>query len=280
MRTCAALCVVVAAVAAVAEGDRAAHVSFSHGHRFHKQAKPLRHHHRRKLSSSSSHPASYNPLPPLTTDVTLVPSEAEPGYDVTQPSVVAPTPALTLPPATTATYRHHDPLAKPPACSHNTTKDWCIEDSLYPLHEVQKAVTKHLTKVQALYADVAGLNTLASVAGRPQSLQEETYLCKASVAYVKPLRAVNAAGRWRIVVNGARAGYDELTQTQRLEECEAPLQTCPLLPLCLSSRCLQQTSVQRLLVWDPSDPYFPFAIDVFPLPSACSCQVDQYIASH
>ena len=35
-----------------------------------------------------------------------------------------------------------------------------------------------------------------------------------TTGYLMPLRAINTAGKWRIVVNGVKAHYETLTQVQ------------------------------------------------------------------
>ena len=35
-------------------------------------------------------------------------------------------------------------------------------------------------------------------------LSQETYLCPSITGYITPLRALNTAGKWRIVVNGVK----------------------------------------------------------------------------
>ena len=93
-----------------------------------------------------------------------------------------------------------------------------------------------------------------------------------------PLRAINTAGKWRIVVNGVKAHYETLTQVQRssktktklkirygqtkrktkvmvlskifsltlnifqtarVEECSTPGSPCPLVPACYDTSCVQ-----------------------------------------
>ena len=67
-------------------------------------------------------------------------------------------------------------------------------------------------------------NTDNSVDGLVE-LSQETYLCPSTAAYITPLRAVNTAGKWRIVVNGVKAHYETLTQTARVEQVEQILNT-------------------------------------------------------
>ena len=74
---------------------------------------------------------------------------------------------------------------------------------------------------------------------------DETYLCPSSSSYVMPLRAVNTAGRWRIVVNGVKAHYETLSQTVRVEVCNTEGQKCPLVPECYGTKCLQKSLYHR-----------------------------------
>ena len=76
-------------------------------------------------------------------------------------------------------------------------------------------------------------------------LSQETYLCPSLTGYVTPLRAVNTAGKWRIVVNGVKAHYETLTQTARLEECTGPGEACPLVPACYNTQCIQKNIYHR-----------------------------------
>merc|ERR1711892_1237065 len=108
---------------------------------------------------------------------------------------------------------HHD---GPPACSKNTTKTWCLEDADYPTYEISHAIEYNYAGVAALYKDVLA-NTENSV-DRLVELPQETYLCPSVTGYLMPLRAINTAGKWRIVVNGVKAHYETLTQTARVEE--------------------------------------------------------------
>ena len=76
-------------------------------------------------------------------------------------------------------------------------------------------------------------------------LSQETYLCPSLTGYVTPLRAVNTAGKWRIVVNGVKAHYETLTQTARIEECTGPGEACPLVPACYNTQCIQKNIYHR-----------------------------------
>jgi len=166
-----------------------------------------------------------------------------------------------------------------PACAANTTKPWCLEDEEYPTYEIKHAVDYHFSKVIDLYADVAEPDTELSVE-RPNTLEEETYLCPSETAYVKPLRAQNTDGKWRVIVNNIEAHYQTLTQTTRIEECLTSGEVCPLVPDCYESKCLQKSIYHRFLVYDPYDQYFPFAIETFKLPASCACLLGAFTIDH
>ncbi|XP_045118905.1 neurotrophin 1-like [Portunus trituberculatus] len=175
------------------------------------------------------------------------------------------------------TYGHHEPAE--PACAANTTKPWCLEDAEYPLYEIKHAAEYHYEKLLSLYADVADLSTELSVE-RPKTLDEETYLCPSATAYVRPLRAINTEGKWRVIVNNVDVHYETLTQTTRVEECLTAGDACPLVPECYESSCLQKSIYHRFLVYDPYDQYFPFAVETFKLPASCACLLGASTLDH
>ncbi|XP_068216683.1 neurotrophin 1-like [Palaemon carinicauda] len=161
-----------------------------------------------------------------------------------------------------------------PACAKNTTKSWCLEDADYPTSEIKQAATFHRNGVLALYQDVDV--TTGNSVDRPGTLEEETYLCPSDTKYVKPLRAVNVRGIWRIIVNNVDIFFKSIVQSVRIEECLTSGDACPLVPTCYDTQCLQKSIYHRFLVYDPFDYYFPFAVETFKLPASCACVIGSY----
>ncbi|XP_076059628.1 neurotrophin 1-like [Oratosquilla oratoria] len=161
-----------------------------------------------------------------------------------------------------------------PTCAQGSNATWCLEDEEYPASEIQAAFNHHYAKVVSLYADVADLNTALSVE-RPETLEEETYLCPSETAYIRPLRVLNDCG-WKIIVNNIKVNYQDFTQTTRVEECTTLGEACPLVPHCYETKCLQKSAYHRFLVYNQYDKYFPFEIRTFKLPTSCACFIDEF----
>ena len=153
-----------------------------------------------------------------------------------QPYHPAPAPHAAHPPAPP---QHEGP----PGCSLNTTAAWCLEDAEYPGAEISHAIEYNYAGVAALYKDVLA-NTDNSV-DRLVELSQETFLCPSTTSYLTPLRALNTAGKWRVVVNGVKAHYETLTQTARVEECSTAGEACPLVPHCYNTKCVQKNIYHR-----------------------------------
>ena len=177
-------------------------------------------------------------------------------------------------------YVHHKIPKKPeptiPACAANSSRPWCLEDAEYPTQEIQHAAEHSFHLLLPLYTDVANLNTDLSLSRPINTLQDETYLCPSSTSYVKPLRAVNTDGHWRIIVNNIELYKNTLTQTSRVEVCLTSGQPCPKIPDCIGSSCLEKSVYHRFLVYDEYDHHFPFAIESFALPASCACLLNAH----
>nr|CAH0105477.1 unnamed protein product [Daphnia galeata] len=186
-------------------------------------------------------------------------------------------------------YDYCDPR-KAPKCSNNGTDTYCLKDSEYPEKEVKYAIV-YDPLVLKKYADVGdqsadnladGLTSLAEEHFDYSNYEgkffekghwsgEEGYICPSDVIYGRPARAMNVEGEWRVIVQEiAWPGY---TQTQRFETCLFPGASCRTLAPCYGSKCLQKYVYQRMLSFDPCDPQKGIFIDIYKLPSTCSCHI-------
>ncbi|KAK7084712.1 Spaetzle [Halocaridina rubra] len=207
------------------------------------------------------------------------PAHPEPKYPARPPPAYHPEPAYHPKPVyhPEPSYKPHEPEI--PSCSELTNATYCLEDEEYPEYDIKHAIQYHLDDFNHLYADVADLDTELSVE-RPDTLEEETYLCPSEIAYIRPLRALNTDGKWRVIVNEIKLHYKTFTQTARVEDCLTSGEECPKVPMCYESKCLQKSIYHRFLVYDPYDKYFPFAIETFMLPASCACLLGAYTIDH
>ncbi|XP_063593243.1 neurotrophin 1-like [Penaeus indicus] len=191
-------------------------------------------------------------------------------------------------------YKHGycDPTVAP-SCATNSTLSYCLEDAEYPEYEIKGAISAdHLFAKK--YADIADQSaddlvdmvtkeqeeafdysyyTGASTGDSPYDATHwggpEGYICPSDVVYAMPKRAQNVEGKWRVIVNDVHY----YTQTARLETCLFPEAACRALAPCYQSHCTQKSVYHRLLSYDPCDPYKGLFIDIYKLPSACSCHL-------
>jgi len=195
-------------------------------------------------------------------------------------------------PAPKYEHAYCDPTAAP-ACNANSTLSYCLEDDEYPTYEIKGAISAdHLFAKK--YADVADQSaddlvdmvtkdqeeafdysyyTGASTGDSPYDVTHwagpEGYICPSDVVYATPKRAQNVEGKWRVIVNDVHY----YSQTARLETCLFPEAACRALAPCYQSHCTQKSVYHRLLSFDPCDPYKGLFIDIYKLPSACSCHI-------
>ncbi|XP_053633967.1 uncharacterized protein [Cherax quadricarinatus] len=207
-----------------------------------------------------------------------------------------PTPSYGPPPAygPQPSYKpaYCDPT-KPPSCAAGSHLPYCLDDPEYPEYDIKNAITAdHLFAKK--YADVADQSaddlveyvtkkqeegfdysyyTGASTGKSPYDITHwagpQGYICPSHVAYARPRRAQNVEGQWRVIVNDVHY----YTQTARLETCLYPNAACRALAPCYKSSCVQKYVYHRLLSFDPCDHYKGLFIDIYKLPSACSCHI-------
>ncbi|EDW58239.2 neurotrophin 1 [Drosophila virilis] len=93
-------------------------------------------------------------------------------------------------------------------------------------------------------------------------------MCQSVVRYARPQKAKAASGEWKFIVNTGQH-----TQTLRLEKCSNPGESCSYLAQTYRSHCAQVYNYHRLLSWDKVR---GLHVDIFKVPTCCSCQVDGY----
>lgn len=205
------------------------------------------------------------------------PSYGKPAYPASYPSYPAAYP------------KYCDPKAAP-KCAENSTLSYCLDDIEYPVYEVKYAID-YDPLVLKKYADVAKQSADDLVDGITKVQEEkfdysfyngkqfdqgnwvggEGFICPSDVKYARPLRAKNADGEWRVIVQDN--AWPTYTQTQRVETCLFPEAACRTLAPCHHSKCLQKYVYHRMLSFDPCDSYKGVFIDTYKLPSACSCHI-------
>ena len=98
---------------------------------------------------------------------------------------------------------------------------------------------------------------------------DEGYICPSDVLYARPVRARNVDGEWRVIVQNV----NYYTQTQRIESCLFTGASCRTIAPCYRSKCVQKHIYHRMLSFDPCDAKKGLFIDIYKLPSACSCHI-------
>ncbi|XP_055951647.1 myb-like protein AA isoform X2 [Argiope bruennichi] len=191
---------------------------------------------------------------------------------------------------------YHEP--ETPACARYNNLTYCLQDTEYPKDDIKRAIEKNRHPLDHFLIDISASSdviddSLNKVFENSVPLQStsvsysyegkaispskgevnNTAGCISNVQYAKPLRAINTAGLWKIIVNvefeETGANY---TQTVRIEECSHTtgyVATCGTETI---SACLQQYKLYRLLAWEPNRGFY---IDAFLLPISCFCGSQQ-----
>ncbi|XP_022249108.1 uncharacterized protein LOC106461308 [Limulus polyphemus] len=189
-----------------------------------------------------------------------------------------------------------------PECA-KTSSMYCLDDSEYPSEVIRYAIDKERHVLNRLLAEIKhqstppfldgltekdekyiyehhhyappnGTDYLTSLTNnqyKEDGYKNRGYICPSEIDYARPLRALNAFGQWKLILNLDTPYKDKtFTQTVLLEKCMSPGAPCSFLDDSYSSRCLQKYNYQRLLAWTYEN---GFHIDSFRLPVSCSCHV-------
>ncbi|KAL7642305.1 UNVERIFIED_CONTAM: hypothetical protein RMT77_006866 [Armadillidium vulgare] len=160
-----------------------------------------------------------------------------------------------------------------PSCALNGL--YCLYDNTYPRDEVNTIINRHYNDVRSLYSTLNRISAedLLSFDNRTHRYRESGhFVCESKVEYVRPGWARNLRGEWLAIIN-----TDLFPQVVRVEECKYANRRCEYLPPCYKSSCLQRYSFEKLLCVDPRSPDGRPIVDIFEIPNACSCFVENFI---
>ncbi|XP_016977183.2 neurotrophin 1 isoform X1 [Drosophila rhopaloa] len=174
----------------------------------------------------------------------------------------------------------HKPVVAP---SHKKcerfTSNMCIRTEDYPLEQIMGSIRRHKNAMSALLAEFYDkpnnnlefgdeFDDFSLSKKRREDEGSAGGMCQSVVRYARPQKAKSASGEWKYIVNTGQH-----TQTLRLEKCSNPGESCSYLAQTYRSHCSQVYNYHRLLSWDKVR---GLHVDIFKVPTCCSCQVDGY----
>ncbi|KAH8242056.1 hypothetical protein KR026_000193 [Drosophila bipectinata] len=174
----------------------------------------------------------------------------------------------------------HKPVVSPPhkKCERFTSS-MCIRTDDYPLEQIMGSIRRHKNAMSALLAEFYDrpnnnlefgdeFDDFSLSKKRREDEGSAGGMCQSVVRYARPQKAKSASGEWKYIVNTGQH-----TQTLRLEKCSNPGESCSYLAQTYRSHCSQVYNYHRLLSWDKVR---GLHVDIFKVPTCCSCQVDGY----
>uniref|UniRef100_A0A1A9W4R8 Uncharacterized protein n=1 Tax=Glossina brevipalpis TaxID=37001 RepID=A0A1A9W4R8_9MUSC len=167
----------------------------------------------------------------------------------------------------------------PPRNCERFTASMCIKTDDYPIDQIMGSIRRHRNAMVALLAEY---NEKWNSIDTGEDFDDYTFtkrrredentpgggMCQSIVRYARPQKARSASGEWKYIVNTGQH-----TQTLRLEKCSNPQESCSYLNQNYRSHCSQVYNYHRLLSWDKNR---GLHVDIFKVPTCCSCQVDGY----
>ncbi|KAI9559268.1 hypothetical protein GHT06_016057 [Daphnia sinensis] len=151
----------------------------------------------------------------------------------------------------------------------------CAVDESYPIDFVASVVANHLPLVEQLHSILYRYpaEKLILLENATDSYRVKgNFACETDVVWLKLGWAHDVTGRNLLVVNTPR-----YPQIHRLETCRYADKHCEYLPPCYRSRCQQRYTHKHLIVIDPAKLSAGPYVDILPLPSSCSCFVENFV---
>ncbi|CAG0884096.1 unnamed protein product [Darwinula stevensoni] len=162
------------------------------------------------------------------------------------------------------------PLNPQPPCAKDGSP-YCLYDQEYPYDHVMETLSIYGNEVEDMYHQIHHYTY-------DDFLKHDNYthayrhgghfICESEVSYIRPGWARNFRGNWVAVLN-----TDRFPQSIRIETCKYPESRCDYIPPCFVSSCRQRYTYVKLMCLNPYDPSERPALDVFRVPSDCSCFV-------
>ncbi|XP_062133456.1 neurotrophin 1 isoform X1 [Drosophila sulfurigaster albostrigata] len=173
----------------------------------------------------------------------------------------------------------HNPVVVSHKKCERFTNNMCIRADDYPLEQIMGSIRRHKNAMSALLAEFYDKPNNNLEFGdefddylvnkkRREDEGSAGGMCQSVVRYARPQKAKAASGEWKYIVNTGQH-----TQTLRLEKCSNPGESCSYLAQSYRSHCSQVYNYHRLLSWDKVR---GLHVDIFKVPTCCSCQVDGY----
>ncbi|XP_037720058.1 neurotrophin 1 isoform X1 [Drosophila subpulchrella] len=179
----------------------------------------------------------------------------------------------------TAASSHKPVVATAHKKCERFTSNMCIRTDDYPLEQIMGSIRRHKNAMSALLAEFYDkpnnnlefgddFDDFSLSKKRREDEGSAGGMCQSVVRYARPQKAKSASGEWKYIVNTGQH-----TQTLRLEKCSNPGESCSYLAQTYRSHCSQVYNYHRLLSWDKVR---GLHVDIFKVPTCCSCQVDGY----
>ncbi|XP_076055324.1 neurotrophin 1-like isoform X2 [Oratosquilla oratoria] len=183
-----------------------------------------------------------------------------PGGAAPRPAVVDPV----LTPAMTPNSR--------PGCSFDFSP--CRYDESYPRDKVNLIVDRFYNDITLMYKELHHVSPqdLVYYDNRTHGYRSGGhFVCESRIQYIRPGWARNVHGRLQAILN-----TDKFPQIIKVERCQYEGRRCEYLPPCYKSSCIQRTSYVKLVALDPEFSSQKPSVEVFEVPTACSCFVEDF----
>ncbi|XP_057378565.1 protein spaetzle 4-like [Daphnia carinata] len=200
--------------------------------------------------------------------VTTTPATTTSTTSISTTITTTPT-TTTLAPTNRKPVKYCNPNAPPPCV--NKRFGFCISDDDYPDDDI-KLATEFSELADKFSSKSIGddepVNSLANAVNNTG--------CVTTSLIVKPLRARNIDGDWRVIVQDARNIFQwtlMVVCSNTDASCHNPERITPV--FCFNGKCKQLFAVRRLLAFDPCNPDRQVFVDSFKLPTECSCRLSR-----